>query len=105
MAFSSQFGLKSCIYSCNFRSKNDQKKTKNEQKWSFFDLFLTKKEQKISSIDLAKEIFSNNSVAILLNYKKLDAKGMSSLRKTLKSKNSKILLIYISVKVRLPFNM
>lgn len=52
-----------------------------------------KKEQKISSIDLAKEIFSNNSVAILLNYKKLDAKGMSSLRKTLKSKNSNLKIL------------
>ena len=52
-----------------------------------------KKEQKISSIDLAKEIFSNNYVAILLNYKKLDAKGMSSLRKTLKSKNSNLKIL------------
>lgn len=49
-----------------------------------------KKEQKVSSIDLAKNIFAENSVVILLNYKKLNAKGMYLLRKSLKSKNANL---------------
>lgn len=49
-----------------------------------------KKEQKVSSIDLAKNIFADNSVVILLNYKKLNAKGMYLLRKSLKSKNANL---------------
>lgn len=49
-----------------------------------------KKEQKASSIDLAKNIFADNSVVILLNYKKLNAKGMYLLRKSLKSKNANL---------------
>lgn len=49
-----------------------------------------KKEQKVSSIDLAKNIFTENSVVILLNYKKLNAKGMYLLRKSLKSKNANL---------------
>lgn len=49
-----------------------------------------KKEQKVSSIDLAKNIFADNSVVILLNYKKLNAKSMYLLRKTLKSKNANL---------------
>ena len=52
-----------------------------------------KKEQKVSLIDLAKGIFADNSVVILLNYKKLDAKGMSSLRKTLKSKKANLKIL------------
>ena len=52
-----------------------------------------KKEQKINSIDLAKNIFANNSVVILLNYKGLNAKGMSLLRKRIKSKNSNIRIL------------
>ena len=52
-----------------------------------------KKEQKESLIDLAKGIFADNSVVILLNYKKLDAKGMSSLRKTLKSKKANLKIL------------
>ncbi len=52
-----------------------------------------KKEQKVSSIDLAKSIFADNSVVILLNYKKLDAKGMSSLRRALKSKNANLKIL------------
>lgn len=52
-----------------------------------------KKEQKLTSIDLAKGIFTDNSVVILLNYKKLDAKGMSSLRKALKSKNANLKIL------------
>ena len=49
-----------------------------------------KKEQKESSINLAKGIFADNSVVILLNYKKLNAKNMYSLRKSLKSKNANL---------------
>jgi len=52
-----------------------------------------KKEQKVSSIDLAKSIFADNSVVILLNYKRLNAKGMSSLRKVLKSKNANLKIL------------
>jgi len=52
-----------------------------------------RKDKKIQSIDLAKEIFKNNSVVILLNYKKLDAKGMSSLRRALKSKKANIKIL------------
>ena len=49
-----------------------------------------KKEQKERSINLAKGIFADNSVVILLNYKKLNAKNMYSLRKSLKSKNANL---------------
>ena len=52
-----------------------------------------KKEQKVSSIDLAKSIFADNSVVILLNYEKLNAKGMSSLRKALKSKSANLKIL------------
>ena len=52
-----------------------------------------KKEQKVSSIDLAKTIFAENSVVILINYKNLDAKGMSSLRRTLKSKKANLKIL------------
>lgn len=52
-----------------------------------------KKEQKIQSIDLAKSIFADNSVVILLNYKKLNAKGMASLRRVLKSKNANLKIL------------
>ena len=52
-----------------------------------------RKEQKVSSIDLAKSIFADNSVVILLNYKKLDAKGMYSLRRSLKSKNANLKIL------------
>lgn len=52
-----------------------------------------KKEQKVSSIDLAKSIFADNSVVILLNYKTLNAKGMSSLRKALKSKDANLRIL------------
>lgn len=52
-----------------------------------------KKEQKLSSIDLAKSIFADNSVVILLNYKGLDSKGMSSLRKNLKGKKANLKIL------------
>ena len=52
-----------------------------------------RKEQKVSSVDLAKSIFADNSVVILLNYKSLDAKGMGSLRKTLKGKKSNLKIL------------
>lgn len=52
-----------------------------------------KKEQKISSVELAKSIFSDNSVVILLNYKKLNAKGIYTLRKELKSKNANLKIL------------
>lgn len=52
-----------------------------------------KKDQKVSSIDLAKNIFADNSVIILLNYKKLDAKGMYSLRKSLKEKKANLKIL------------
>jgi large subunit ribosomal protein L10 len=52
-----------------------------------------KKEQKVASMDLAKKIFADNSVVILINYKKLDAKGMSALRKTLKNKGANLRIL------------
>lgn len=52
-----------------------------------------KKEQKVSSIDLAKNIFDNHSVVVLLNYKKLNAKGMGSLRKALKDKKANLKIL------------
>ena len=52
-----------------------------------------KKEEKVSSIDLAKNIFADNSVVILLNYKKLNAKGMTSLRRSLKEKKANLKIL------------
>lgn len=52
-----------------------------------------KKEQKNTSIELAKKIFAENPVFILVGYKKLNAKGMSSLRKTLKSKGANLRIL------------
>ncbi|HSQ97674.1 MAG TPA: 50S ribosomal protein L10 [Rickettsiales bacterium] len=52
-----------------------------------------KKEQKNTSIELAKNIFAENPVFILVGYKKLNAKGMSSLRKTLKSKGANLRIL------------
>ncbi|MDD2840017.1 MAG: 50S ribosomal protein L10 [Rickettsiales bacterium] len=52
-----------------------------------------KKEQKNTSIDLAKQIFADNLVIILIGYKKLNAKGMSALRKTLKSKGANLRIL------------
>ncbi len=52
-----------------------------------------KKEQKTTSIDLAKKIFADNPVIVLMGYKKLDAKGMSSLRKVLKSKGANLKIL------------
>lgn len=52
-----------------------------------------KKEQKTTSIDLAKKIFAENSVVVLVGYKKLDAKGMSTLRKTLKKKGANLRIL------------
>ena len=52
-----------------------------------------KKEQKVASIDLAKQLFADNEVVVLVGYKKLDAKGMSLLRKTLKSKGANLKIL------------
>ncbi len=52
-----------------------------------------KKEEKLNSIDLAKSIFSDNSVVILLNYSKMDAKAMYLLRKDLKGKNANVKIL------------
>ncbi len=52
-----------------------------------------RKEEKVSSIDLAKNIFADNSVVILLNYKKLNAKGMTSLRRSLKEKKANLKIL------------
>ncbi len=52
-----------------------------------------RKEEKVSSIDLAKNIFADNSVVILLNYKKLNAKGMTSLRRSLKEKKGNLKIL------------
>jgi len=49
-----------------------------------------KKEEKISSIDTIKKILSSNKVVILIDYKGLNAKGMYSLRRKVKSSGSNI---------------
>jgi large subunit ribosomal protein L10 len=49
-----------------------------------------KNEQKTKSVDKAKSIFAENSVVVVLNYKGLNAKGVYSLRRKLKSKNANI---------------
>jgi large subunit ribosomal protein L10 len=52
-----------------------------------------KKEQKVKSVDVAKSIFADNSVVILLNYKGLNAKNIYGLRKKLKNKNANIKIL------------
>lgn len=52
-----------------------------------------KKEEKTNLIDLAKTIFTDNSTVILLNYKKLNAKGMTSLRRSLKEKKANLKIL------------
>ncbi|MDR0423428.1 MAG: 50S ribosomal protein L10 [Rickettsiales bacterium] len=52
-----------------------------------------KKEQKIKSIDIAKDIFANNSVVVVLNYKGLDAKNIYDLRRKLKVKDANIKIL------------
>lgn len=51
------------------------------------------KEQKTASIELAKQIINDNSVVILVGYKNLNAKGMSSFRKALKSKGANLKIL------------
>lgn len=49
-----------------------------------------RKEQKIESIALAKKIFSENEMCIMLNYKNLSASDVDVLRNALKDKNANV---------------
>ena len=49
--------------------------------------------KKKESIDLATKIFNDNSIVIILNYKKLNAKSMTSLRRELKGKQANLKIL------------
>ncbi|MDR2526392.1 MAG: 50S ribosomal protein L10 [Rickettsiales bacterium] len=51
---------------------------------------MNSKEYKTKSINIANDIFSNNDVVIVMDYKGLNAKDIYSLRKLLKSKSANV---------------